>query len=76
MLFLAYKYGHSVEDCILANANAGGENVARGALLGALVGAAHGMEGFPKWSVEGLHRKSEIDMEIKGLLKENVKVEL
>ena len=39
LLFMAYKYSDSPEKAILANANAGGENVARGALLGALVGA-------------------------------------
>ena len=41
LLFLVYKYADSVavEKAILANANAGGENVARGSLLGALLGA-------------------------------------
>ena len=39
LLFIAYKYSDSTEKAILANANAGGENVARGALLGALFGA-------------------------------------
>ena len=38
LLFFAYKYAHSAEEAILANANAGGENVARGSLLGALMG--------------------------------------
>jgi len=42
-LFITYKYADSVERAVLANANAGGENVARGALVGALIGAAHGM---------------------------------
>ena len=50
LLFLLYKYSDSVEKAILANANAGGENVARGRLLGALMGAAHGLKIFPKWS--------------------------
>ena len=39
LLFLAHKYSDSGEKAVLANANAGGENVARGALLGALLGA-------------------------------------
>ena len=47
MLFMLYKYADSVEKGILANANAGGENVARGAILGFLLGANHGIEGFP-----------------------------
>ena len=38
LLFFAYKYANSPEEAILANANAGGENVARGSLLGALMG--------------------------------------
>ena len=52
LLFMVYKYAHSVEDAILANANAGGENVARGSVLGALLGAAHGIQKFPTWSHE------------------------
>jgi ADP-ribosyl-[dinitrogen reductase] hydrolase len=42
LLVFAYKYADSFEAAVLANANAGGENVARGSLLGALLGAAHG----------------------------------
>ena len=67
---MAYKYADSVERSLLANANAGGENVARGSLLGSLVGAYHGIGGFPKWSVDGLLKGKEIDAEIKGLLLE------
>jgi len=52
LLFFAYKYADNLEAAILASANAGGENVARGALLGALLGAAHGMQGFPSWAQE------------------------
>lgn len=52
MLFFAYKYANSFEAGILASANAGGENVARGSLLGALLGAAHGLQAFPSWSLE------------------------
>lgn len=54
----------------MGNANAGGENVARGALVGSLIGAYHGMNGFPKWSVDGLYKRVEIDAEIKALLLE------
>jgi hypothetical protein len=45
---------------VLANANAGGENVARGSLLGAILGAAHGTQGWPKWAVDGLYAKNDI----------------
>jgi|GEM_PF-164523 len=40
MLFLAAKHGFSAEPALLANVNAGGDNVHRGAVLGLLVGAA------------------------------------
>jgi hypothetical protein len=42
MLFMLYKYADSLEKGILANANAGGENVARGAIIGFLLAANHG----------------------------------
>ena len=38
---------------MLAQTNAGGENVARGALLGALMGAAHGTAAFPQHFLDG-----------------------
>jgi len=68
MLFFLYKYADSPEKAILANANAGGENVARGALVGALMGAHHGMSGFPKWTMEGLLAYDEITGEIEHFL--------
>jgi len=63
MLFIVYKYAGSVEKAILASANAGGENVARGSILGTLVGAAHGMSQFPEWT-NGLYEKDKIMAEI------------
>jgi hypothetical protein len=41
----------------------GGENVARGSLIGALLGAAHGIDAFPAWSHK-LYNKNEIMEEI------------
>lgn len=67
LLFFAYKYAHSPAEAILANANAGGENVARGALLGALLGAAHGMAAFPEWTHD-LKNGTEIMREIDSFL--------
>jgi ADP-ribosyl-[dinitrogen reductase] hydrolase len=64
LLHFAYKYADSPERAVLANANAGGENVARGSLLGALLGAAHGIDAFPEWSRTGLHGKDQIFPEI------------
>jgi len=68
MLHFAHKYADSAEAAILASANAGGENVARGSLIGALVGAAHGMSGFPEWAKEGLFAKDAITTEISALV--------
>ena len=64
MLFMVYKYADSIEQAVLANANAGGENVARGALVGSLLGAYHGKQSFPDWTISGLHNKDEILSEI------------
>lgn len=66
MLFFAYKYADSVEEAILASANAGGENVARGACVGALLGAAHGTVAFPAWTHE-LKNRDAIVAEIDAL---------
>ena len=41
----------------------GGENVARGSLIGALLGAAHGMDSFPSWS-QKLYQRDAIVEEI------------
>ena len=60
LLHFAYKYAESPEQAVLANANAGGENVARGSLLGAILGAAHGTQGWPKWAVDGLYANNDI----------------
>ena len=70
LLFMVYKYASSVEGAVLANANAGGENVARGSLLGALLGAAHWIGGFPAWAVDGLEDREAIVKEIKEFIKE------
>ena len=71
MLFIVYKYADSVEKAILASANAGGENVARGSILGALIGAAHGMSQFPEWT-KGLYEKDKIMAEIEQFVTKKV----
>jgi ADP-ribosylglycohydrolase len=40
VLYLAYRYAHDMQAGLLANANLGGDNVHRGAVLGALLGLA------------------------------------
>jgi len=68
LLYLAYKYRGSPEEALVANTNAGGENVHRGAALGALMGAAHGSSAWPARWRDGLHAKEAIGEEISAFL--------
>jgi ADP-ribosylglycohydrolase len=54
VLYLALKYHHDPEKALVVNTNLGGDNAYRGGALGALLGAEHGKEGFPRRWVEGL----------------------
>jgi len=54
VLYLALKYHRDPEKALIANTNLGGDNAYRGGVLGALLGAEHGKEGFPRRWVEGL----------------------
>jgi len=47
VLYLAYKYWDDPKKALLVNANLGGHSTARGAVLGAIMGAAHRSENFP-----------------------------
>jgi hypothetical protein len=51
MVDAAYKYAEDPKAGLLANANTGGENVARGAVLGAVYGAGLGMKVF-LWHID------------------------
>lgn len=64
MLVFAYKYGHNPEECLLKSANAGGENVNRSAVLGFLLGLAHGDQGWPAHLKEGLVESAAYETEI------------
>lgn len=67
--------GASFEGTLIANTNAGGENVARGAALGALLGARVGYKNIPEWMKNGLLHKEEINKEIEQFItvvKENL----
>ena len=51
VIYLALKYADSPEDGLVANTNLGGDNVHRGGVLGALLGAANGAGCWPsRWS--------------------------
>ena len=54
VVYLALKYHDDPENALIANTNLGGDNAARGAVLGALLGTAHGVEKFPTRWVDGL----------------------
>ena len=66
LLFLAANHGYRVEDTLLANTNAGGDNVHRGAVLGMLLGAAEKND-FPEHLKHGLADQVELAEEIGAL---------
>ena len=53
---------------LIANANVGGENVHRGAVLGALLGADAGLSSLDARLVAGLVAKHDIEKELDALL--------
>ena len=48
VVYLALKYHDEPQKALIVNTNLGGDNVARGAVLGALLGASCGIESFPR----------------------------
>jgi ADP-ribosylglycohydrolase len=54
VVYLALKYHNDPETALIVNTNLGGDNAARGAVLGALLGASHGIETFPERWIKGL----------------------
>ncbi|MBC2600312.1 ADP-ribosylglycohydrolase family protein [Puniceicoccus vermicola] len=66
-LYSAARHEFEPEPSLLADANAGGDNVGRGAVLGLLVGAASG-PAFPEAWIDGLADKDTIANEIDGFL--------
>jgi ADP-ribosyl-[dinitrogen reductase] hydrolase len=65
VMYLAYKYRDDPEEGLIANTNLGGDNAYRGAVLGALLGAANGFEAWPERWITGLHdAPPELKMEI------------
>jgi len=70
VFFLAYRHAdreNAFREALLANTNAGGENVHRGSALGALMGAAVGVEGIPDSFLVGLDAHEELQAEIEAL---------
>ncbi|TVR66626.1 MAG: ADP-ribosylglycohydrolase family protein, partial [Candidatus Competibacteraceae bacterium] len=57
VLYLAARYPDDFEAAQIANANAGGDNCHRGAVLGALLGAALGLRAIPERWIQGLQAR-------------------
>ncbi|MFZ1641133.1 MAG: ADP-ribosylglycohydrolase family protein [Candidatus Contendobacter sp.] len=53
-----------LEAALIANANAGGDNCHRGAVLGAILGAALGFPAIPERWIRGLQAHAELKEEI------------
>jgi ADP-ribosyl-[dinitrogen reductase] hydrolase len=67
VLYLAYKYGaQDPAQALLANVMIGGHSTARGAILGAILGAAHGNENLP--FVDDLCALDAINQEVDALI--------
>ncbi len=55
VLYLAYKYAGDLEKALIVNTNLGGDNVHRGIVLGALLGAENGFSSIPTRWIDGLN---------------------
>lgn len=64
LFYFAYKHAVDVEATLLANANAGGDNVHRGLVLGLVVGAAN--DELPRHLQHGLTAFDDLQAEIDG----------
>jgi ADP-ribosylglycohydrolase len=67
-LYLAWKYATDFEGGIKANANVGGDNCHRGAVIGALLGGALGFSKIPQRFVEGLHDVTRLRSQIERVI--------
>jgi ADP-ribosylglycohydrolase len=68
VLYLAARYTDDFEAALVANTNAGGDNCHRGAVLGALLGAALGYQAIPERWIRGLRSRVELEQEIESFL--------
>jgi len=66
-LYLAWKYADDFEAGVLANTNVGGDNCHRGAVVGALLGAALGTSGIPARFRDGMHHSANLKQQIEQL---------
>jgi ADP-ribosylglycohydrolase len=66
-LYLAWKYADDFEAGLVANTNLGGDNCHRGAVVGALLGAAAGITRIPARLCDGLHDGAALRRQVNGL---------
>ncbi|MCB1919781.1 MAG: ADP-ribosylglycohydrolase family protein [Candidatus Competibacteraceae bacterium] len=69
VLYLAARYTDDIEAALIANANAGGDNSHRGAVLGAILGAGLGFPAIPERWIQGLQARAELESEIETFIK-------
>ena len=67
-LYLAWKYADDFEAGVIANANVGGDNCHRGAVVGALLGAACGKELLPLRYIEQIHDSERLSLLINQMV--------
>ena len=65
--WFASKYADDFEAGVIANANVGGDNCHRGAVVGALLGAAAGTGRIPARFCDGLHDVATLRRQIHQL---------
>jgi ADP-ribosylglycohydrolase len=67
-LYLAWKYADDFEAAVIANTNVGGENCHRGAVIGALLGAASGRDRLPSKLINGIKDAADLRVQIENLI--------
>lgn len=70
-LYLAWKYAGDFEAGVIANTNVGGDNCHRGAVVGALLGAAVGKSRISSRFIEELHGTAPLRAQIEQLVATN-----
>jgi len=67
-LFLAWKYAEDFETGVIANTNVGGDNCHRGAVVGALLGAASGLTRMPSRLIDRLNQAELLRKQVEVLI--------
>ncbi len=68
-LYLAWKYADDFEAGVIANTNVGGDNCHRGAVVGALLGAACGTSRLPPRFIAEIHEAARLRSLVDQLLR-------